>query len=68
MTNHNIYIERRDDGVYTVRRGGAQRASATAPSQQEAIEIARKLAPNVTPLVERVRDTDVGGRDKWRTP
>lgn len=63
---NNMYVERGDDGDYTVTRKGAERASATAPTQQKAIEIARKMNPGVAPNVERVRDTDKGGRDKWR--
>jgi len=63
---NNRYVERRDDGDYTVKRKGAERASATAPTQQKAIESARKMNPGVAPNVERVRDTDKGGRDKWR--
>ena len=38
------------------------------PTQAEAIERARELNPNVAPLVERVRNTDEGSRDKWRKP
>jgi hypothetical protein len=68
MTNkkHELYIERRPEGDYAVRRGGSQRASVTAPTQKEAIEKAEKLDPKAAVLVERVRDTSVGGRDKWR--
>jgi uncharacterized protein YdaT len=63
----NIYIEyREEEKDYAVRKEGAKRASETADTQKEAIEIAKKLAPNSKPLVERVRDTKVGGRDKWR--
>jgi hypothetical protein len=36
------------------------------PTQREAIERARELNPSGRPLVERVRNTDRGGRDKWR--
>jgi hypothetical protein len=46
--------------------GGSERASATAPTQKQAIEKAEKLDPKAAVLVERVRDTSVGGRDKWR--
>lgn len=71
MSNKNpnqIYIERRDGGDYAVRRGGADRASAVEPTQKEAIERAREIAPNAPVHVERVRNTDVGHRDKWRRP
>ena len=63
-----LFVERRPQGDYAVRRGGADRASAVAPTQREAIERARELNPRSQPLVERVRNTDVGHRDKWRKP
>jgi len=65
---HELYVERRPEGDYAVRRGGSERASATAPTQKQAIKKAEKLDPKAAVLVERVRDTDVGGRDKWRKP
>ena len=63
---HELYVERRPEGDYAVRKGGSQRASVTAPTQKQAIEKAEKLDPQAAVLVERVRDTSVGGRDKWR--
>lgn len=63
-----IYIERRDGGDYAVRRGGADRASAVKPTQREAIDRAKEIAPGAPIHVERVRNTDVGHRDKWRKP
>ena len=65
---HELYVERRPKGDYAVRRGGSERASVTAPTQQGAIKKAEKLDPKAAIHVERVRDTDVGGRDKWRKP
>jgi hypothetical protein len=65
---HELYVERRSQGDYAVRRGGSERASVTAPTQKAAIEKAEKLDPKAAVLVERVRDTSVGGRDKWRKP
>ena len=65
---HEFYIERRSQGDYAVRRGGSERASGTAPTQKEAIEKAERLDPKAAILVERVRDTKFGGRDKWRKP
>ena len=64
---HELYVERRPEGDYAVRRGGSQRASVTAPTQKQAIEKAEKLDPKVAVLVERVRDTSIGGRE-WRKP
>jgi len=63
-----LYVERRPQGDYAVRRPGSQRASAVEPTQREAIDRAKELQPNSTPMVERVRKTDVGHPDKWRAP
>ena len=68
MSDKRIYVERREDGDWAVRRGGSERASDVKPTQREAIERAKELEPNSTPHVERVRNTDVGRRDKWRSP
>jgi len=63
-----LYVERRSQGDYAVRRAGSERASAVERTQHEAIERAKELNPKATPMVERVRNTDVGHPDKWRTP
>jgi uncharacterized protein YdaT len=68
MSNKRIYVERRPEGDYAVRKEGSERASAVEPTQKEAIERARELNPGVAPHVERVRDTRRGSRDKWRKP
>lgn len=34
---HELYVERRSEGDYAVRRGGSERASTTAPTQKQAI-------------------------------
>jgi len=68
MTTRKIYVERRPQGDYAVRRDGSDRASAVEPSQKAAIERARELNPGVAPHVERVRDTQRGSRNKWRKP
>jgi hypothetical protein len=52
-----VYIERRAEGDYAVRREGSQRASVTAPTQKQAIEKAGKLDPKAAVLVEHVRDS-----------
>jgi Uncharacterized protein conserved in bacteria (DUF2188) len=57
IKKHELYIERRSQGDYAVRRGGSERASVTAPTQKEAIEKAERLDPEAAILVERVRDT-----------
>jgi hypothetical protein len=68
MSDKRLYVERRPEGDYAVRKAGSERASAVEPTQAKAIERARELNPGVAPHVERVRDTSVGGRDKWRKP
>lgn len=66
--DHQLFVERRPEGDYAVRRGNSRRASAVLPTQTEAIERARELNPGKAPLVERVRHTDRGRPDKWRKP
>jgi hypothetical protein len=68
MSDKRIYVERRPEGDYAVRRPDAERASAVEPTQKEAIDRARELNPGVAPHVERVRNTTVGRRDHWRKP
>jgi hypothetical protein len=63
-----VFVERRPDGSYAVVRRGSERATVVFSTQREAIERARELAPNRVPLVERVRSTAGGNRDKWRKP
>jgi uncharacterized protein DUF2188 len=60
-----IFVERRPQGDYAVRRRGSGKASYVLPTQKEAIERARELEPNRAPIVERVRNTS-GSPDKWR--
>jgi hypothetical protein len=66
MAKNELFIEQREQGDYAIRKPGSERASAVLPTQKEAIDRARELNPNAAVLVERVRDTNVGGRDKWR--
>ena len=66
IMSNNIYIERRDDGKYAVKKEGAERASAITDTQKEAIERAKEISPDTRPDVERVRNTKTGDRDKWR--
>lgn len=68
MSNKNLYVEHRPDGQYAVLRPDAVRASALEPTQREAIKRAKEIDPGAAVHVERVRDTKVGGRDKWRKP
>ena len=66
MNEQQLFVERRPQGDYAVRKGNSERASAVASTQAEAIARARELNPGKAPLVERVRDTSDGKRDKWR--
>jgi hypothetical protein len=68
MSDKRIFVERRPEGDYAVRRPNSERASAVLPTQREAIERARELEPGATPHVERVRNTTGGKPDKWRKP
>jgi hypothetical protein len=68
MNKDQLYVGRRPQGDYAVRRPNSQRGSDVLPTQREASERARELKPNGRRLVERVRNTDVGRRDKWRSP
>lgn len=61
-----VFIERRDDGKYTVTKQGGQRASVVTDTQKQAIQESKDMFPTVRPDVERQRETDRGGRDKWR--
>lgn len=61
-----FFIERREDGSYRVLKPGADRASAVASTQAEAISKAKGLNPNATIHIERVRKIGPGP-DKWRT-
>lgn len=68
MPKEEVYVERRPQGDYAVRRPGSERASAVESTQADAINRAREIAPDAAIHVERVRDTDRGSRDKWRNP
>ena len=68
MSRDRLFLEKRDQGDFAVRRSNSERASDVLPTQREAIERARELNPGKQPLVERVRHTEKGGPDKWRKP
>jgi hypothetical protein len=68
MASKKIFVEQRPQGDYAVRRPNSQRASDVLPTQREAIERAKELNGGGPPLVERVRNTSNGNRDKWRKP
>ncbi len=60
----NIYLERKKDTTYVATQNG--RTIATGDTQAQAGRRAHERRPNDPILAERVRDTEVGGRDKWR--
>jgi hypothetical protein len=68
MKKDRLFVEKRPQGDFAVRRGNSDRASAVEPTQAKAIERARELNPKGEPLVERVRHTGGGNPDKWRKP
>src|ERR1700722_11237350 len=67
MSDHdkNLFIEQHKDG-YAILRGGVKEPLAVEPTQDAAIEKARKLESDAAIHVERVRNVEGGGRDKWR--
>lgn len=66
--NNQWYIEKTQDGQFSAKKGGAQRASALEHTQGDAIARAKEIDPKAAIHVERVRHTDVGSPDKWRKP
>lgn len=66
MSDKNLFVERRPEGDYAVRKPGSERASAVEPTQAAAIDRARQINPNAAVHVERVRHTKGGNPDKWR--
>jgi hypothetical protein len=68
MGDKRIFVEQRPEGDWAVRRANSDRASDVLPTQEAAIARAKELEPDATPHVERVRHTDKGGPDQWRSP
>lgn len=67
MSKDKLFVERREQGDYAVRKPNSERASAVAPTQAKAIDRAHQINPNASVHVERVRHTNAGKPDKWRT-
>ena len=65
-TNKKLFVEKRPEGDFAVRKGNSERASDVLPTQAEAIERAKQLNPGASPVVERVRNTTAGKPDQWR--
>ena len=66
-TRKHYFVEETEDHRYAVRALRSDRASSVLDNQREAIERAIELNPNDHPDVERVRNTQVGNRHKWRS-
>jgi hypothetical protein len=63
-----LFVEKRSEGDYAVRKANSERASDVLPMQAEAIKRAQELSPGASSLAERVRNTTGGKPDKWRKP
>jgi hypothetical protein len=61
-----LFVEKRPEGDFAVRKANSERASDVLPTQAEAIARAKKLSPGAAPLVERVRKTEGRKPDQWR--
>jgi hypothetical protein len=68
MPKRELYVERREEGDYAIRRPGSDRSSDVRDNEAEAIDRARDIDPKAAIHVERVRNTNRGSRDKWRRP
>jgi hypothetical protein len=69
VEKRELFIERRTEGGdYAIRNPGSKKASDVRDTQAEAIDRAEEIDPNAAILVERVRNTSRGSRDKWRKP
>ena len=62
--NNDIFVEREKPGKYRAIQNG--RVIATGATQGRVASKVHKMKPNADVLLERVRDTVVGTRDKWR--
>jgi len=68
MSDKRIYVKRRSEGDYALRRPGSERASDVTRTQAGAIEWAREISPGAAVHVERVRYTSGGKPYTWRRP
>jgi hypothetical protein len=66
MSNKKVFVEKRAEGDFAVRRPNSERASDVLPTQAEAITRAKELSKGGAPVVERVRNTATGKPDQWR--
>ena len=68
MSDKRVYVERRAEGDYAVRKPRSARASDVTLTQADAIRRAREIVPGASVHVERVRYTSRGTPDKCRRP
>jgi hypothetical protein len=69
MSRNQLFIEKRQEGGYAVRKPNSQRASIVTETQAEAIDWAQDRIPDDGQiLVERVKYTNHGKPDQWRKP
>ena len=66
MAKKEVFIERREEEIMGKNTGFGQGQSVLQPKLRPLS--ARQIIPDAAVLVQRVRDTKVGGRDKWRKP
>ena len=67
MTGKHYFVEKNEEGMFAVRAQGSKHASSLHRTQGEAVVEADRLNSEDHPDVERVRQTDGGGPDKWRS-
>ena len=66
MAEKTLFVEKRPQGDFAVRKTHAARASVVEPTQAEAIKAARRLDPDAPIHVARVRHVPGGNPDKYR--
>jgi hypothetical protein len=66
LSKNNFYVERRDGGGYSARRGGSQRASYTGETQGEAARKAHASDPRAEVFGLRVRARNGEPAGIWR--
>ncbi len=64
-TPNEFFITRREDKRYNVERPNSQRPSAITDTQRQAIDRAKKMDPDATRHIQRVR-SNPPGPDKFR--
>ena len=65
-TQTKLYIEKRKQGEYAIRKPGSERASAVLLTLRQSIKWARAMYPGASVYIECDHAPSVGGRDRWR--